>query len=139
MKATEALKNTFNWKLIMESYSIIDLEGYAKAMRDGAASSFEKDYTENLDDFITITQVINMVKKNNLGLDEEGSYLINQDIFDDIFNDIRNWLYEVGLCKLAAKGFVDCAWDDESNEMVFWLANKDKTEIPAKPSKNNDD
>jgi len=123
----------------MESYSIIDLEGYAKAMRDGAASSFEKDYTENLDDFITITQVINMVKKNNLGLDEEGSYLINQDIFDDIFNDIRNWLYEVGLCKLAAKGFVDCAWDDESNEMVFWLANKDKTEIPAKPSKNNDD
>ena len=51
----------------MDSYSIIDLEGYAKAMRDGAASSFEKDYTENLDDFITIPQVINMIKENNLG------------------------------------------------------------------------
>jgi hypothetical protein len=121
----------------MENYSIIDLEGYAKAMRDGAASSFEKDYTENLDEFITITQVINMIKKNNLGLDEEGNYLINEDIFDDVFNNIRNWLYEVGLCKLAAKGFVDCSWDDDSNEMVFWLANKDKTEIPAKPSKDN--
>jgi hypothetical protein len=123
----------------MESYSVIDLEGYAKAMRDGAASSFEKDYTEDLDEFITIPQVINMIKKNNLGLDEEGNYLINQDIFDDVFNDIRNWLYEVGLCKLAAKGFVDCSWDDDSNEMVFWLANKDKTEIPAKPSQDNDD
>jgi hypothetical protein len=123
----------------MESYSIIDLEGYAKAMRDGAASSFEKDYTENLDDFITIDQVINMIKKDNLGLDEEGNYLINEEIFDNVFNNIRNWLYEVGLCKLAAKGFVDCSWDDESNEMVFWLANKDKTEIPAKPSKDNDD
>ena len=121
----------------MENYSIIDLEGYAKAMR--AASSFEKDYTENLDDFITIPQVINMVKKNNLGLDEEGNYLINEDIFNEIFEGIRNQLYEVGLCKLAAKGFVDCAWDDESNEMVFWLANKDKTEIPAKPSKDNDE
>jgi hypothetical protein len=33
----------------MESYSIIDLEGFAKSMREGAASSFEKDYTENLD------------------------------------------------------------------------------------------
>jgi len=123
----------------MESYSVIDLEGYAKAMRDGAASSFEKDYTENLDEFISIGQVINMIKKNNLGLDEEGNYLINQEIFDDVFNDIRDWLYEVGLCKLAAKGFVDCSWDDDSNEMVFWLANKDKTEIPAKPSKDNDD
>ncbi len=123
----------------MENYSIIDLEGYAKAMRDGAASSFEKDYTENLDEFISIGQVINLIKKNNLGLDEEGNYLINEQIFDDVFNDIRNWLYEVGLCKLAAKGFVDCSWDDDSNEMVFWLANKDKTNIPAKPSQDNDE
>jgi hypothetical protein len=123
----------------MESYSIIDLEGYAKSMRDGAASSFEKDYTENLDDFISITQVINMIKKNNLGLDEEGNYLINEEIFDDMFNEIRDWLYGVGLAKLAAKGFVDCSWDDESNEMVFWLANQDKTGIPAKPSKDNDE
>jgi hypothetical protein len=123
----------------MENYSIIDLEGYAKAMRNGAASSFEENYTEDLDEFVTIPQVINMVKKNNLGLDEEGNYLINEDIFNEIFEGIRNQLYEVGLCKLAAKGFVDCAWDDDSHEMVFWLANKDKTEIPAKPSKDKDD
>jgi hypothetical protein len=123
----------------MESYSIIDLEGYAKAMRDGAASSFEKDYTENLDEFISVGQVINMIKKNNLGLDEEGNYLINEQIFDDVFNDIRDWLYGVGLAKLASKGFVDCSWDEESNEMVFWLANKDKTNIPAKPSQDNDE
>jgi hypothetical protein len=123
----------------METYSIIDLEGYAKAMRDGAASSFEKDYTENLDDFITIEQVINLIKKNNLGLDEDGNYIINSDIFDEMFGEIRDWLYGVGLSKLAAKGFVDCAWDDEANEMVFWLANKDKTNIPAKPSVDNDD
>ena len=118
----------------MESYSVIDLEGYAKAMRGGAASSFEKDYTENLDDFISIPQVINMIKKNNLGLDDEGNYLINEDIFEDIFENIRSWLYSVGLAKLASKGFVDCAWDNDSNEMVFWLANKDQTSIPAKPS-----
>ena len=108
-------------------------------MRDGAASSFEKDYTENLDDFITIPQVINMIKENNLGLDDEGNYLINEDIFDDVFNNIRDRLYEVALAKLAAKGLIECAWDDESNEMVFWLGNKDKTSIAAKPSKDNDE
>ena len=123
----------------MESYSIIDLEGYAKAMRDGAASSFEKDYTENLDEFITIPQVINMIKNNNLGLDQEGNYLINEDIFDEMFESIRNQLYEVGLAKLAAKGFIDCAWDDDSNQMVFWLANKDQTSISAKPSKDSNE
>jgi hypothetical protein len=121
----------------MDSYSIIDLEGYAKAMRDGAASSFEKDYTENLDDFVTIPQVIDMIKENNLGFDEEGNYLIDEDIFDDVFNIIRDRLYEVALAKLAAKGLIECAWDDESNEMVFWLGNKDKTSIAAKPSKDN--
>jgi hypothetical protein len=121
----------------MESYSIIDLEGYAKAMRDGAASSFEKDYTENLDEFITVGQVINMIKQNNLGLDEEGNYLINEEIFDDLFNDIRDWFYGVGLAKLAAKGHVECAWDNDSNEMTFWLANKDKTSISGKPSNND--
>ena len=123
----------------MESYSIIDLEGFAKSMRDGAASSFEKDYTENLDEFISIGQVINMIKQNNLGLDDEGNYLINEDIFDDVFNNIRDWLYGVGLSKLASKGFVECAWDNDSNDMVFWLANKDKTSISAKPSQDNDD
>lgn len=123
----------------MDSYSIIDLEGYAKAMRDGAASSFEKDYTENLDDFITIPQVIDTIKENNLGFDEEGNYLINEDIFDDVFNIIRDRLYEVALAKLAAKGLIECAWDDESNEMVFWLGNKDKTSISAKPSQDNDE
>lgn len=120
----------------MEQYSIIDLEGYATAMRNGAASSFEKDYTENLDEFITIPQVINLIKKNNLGKDEEGNYLINEDLFDSIFNDIRDWLYGVGLAKLASKGFVECAWDNDSNEMAFWLPNKDKSNISAKPSKD---
>ena len=139
MREATVLQNIFNWEQIMESYSVIDLEGYAKAMRDGAASSFEKDYTENLDDFITIPQVINMIKKNNLGLDNEGNYLINEEIFDDVFNDIRDWLYGVGLAKLASKGFIDCSWDDEANEMVFWLANKEKTSIPTKPSESRDD
>lgn len=123
----------------MESYSIMDLEGYAKAVRDSAASSFEKDYTENLDEFISISQVINMVKEHNLGLDDQGNFLINNDVFDDVFNHIRDWIYGVGLSKLASQGFVDCSWDDEANEMVFWLANKDKTNISAKPSQINDE
>ena len=139
MRVASVLQNIFKLEQIMESYSIIDLEGFAKSLREGAASSFEENYTESLDTFISIGQVINLIKKNNLGLDEEGNYLINEQIFDDIFNDIRDWFYGVGLAKLAASGFVDCAWDNESNDMVFWLASENKEKISSKPSQSNNE
>ena len=123
----------------MENYSIIDLEGFAKSLRAGVASSFEENYTESLDGFISVNQVINLVKKNNLGKDEENNYIINEKVFDDIFNEIREWFYSVGLSKLASAGYVDCAWDNDSNEMVFWLANEAKEKISSKPSQNNNE
>ena len=123
----------------MENYSIIDLEGFAKSLRAGVASSFEENYTESLDRFISVDQVINLIKKNNLGKDEENNYIINEKIFDDIFNEIREWFYSVGLSKLASAGYVDCAWDNDSNEMVFWLANEAKEKISSKPSQNNNE
>ena len=123
----------------MENYSIIDLEGFAKSLRAGVASSFEENYTESLDGFISVDQVINLIKKNNLGKDEENNYIINEKIFDDIFNEIREWFYSVGLSKLASAGYVDCAWDNDSNEMVFWLANEAKEKISSKPSQDNNE
>jgi type II secretory pathway component HofQ len=123
----------------MENYSIIDLEGFAKSLRAGVASSFEENYTESLDGFISVNQVINLVKKNNLGKDEENNYIINEKVFDDIFNEIREWFYSVGLSKLASAGYVDCAWDNDSNEMVFWLANEAKEKISSKPSQDNNE
>ena len=123
----------------MENYSIIDLEGFAKSLRAGVASSFEQNYTESLDGFISVNQVINLIKKNNLGKDEENNYIINEKVFDDIFNEIREWFYSVGLSKLASAGYVDCAWDNDSNEMVFWLANEAKEKISSKPSQDNNE
>lgn len=118
----------------MEHYSIIDMEGYASAIRDGAARSFAEDYSENLDNIISLQQITNLVEQHSLGQDEEGYHLINEEVFDFIFEEVRVWIYEVGLAKLAAKGFVECAWDDEANEMVFWLSDKDKTSISNKPA-----
>lgn len=114
-------------------YSITDLENYAIFLRDSVASSFSKDYTENLDEFISIEQVINLIKKRSLGVDVNGDLMIDADIFDSTFDDIRTWLYGVGLAKLSANGFIECAWDNDLNEMVFWSSDKDKTSIPNRP------
>lgn len=117
----------------MENYSIVDMNGYASAMRENVAKSFSEDYSENLDEFISLEQVIGLVEQHSLGLDEESNHIINEEVFNDIFDDLREWMYSVGLSKLASKGFVECAWDNDLNEMVFWLADKNKTSIPTKP------
>lgn len=117
----------------MDNYSIIDMDGYAVAIREGAAKSFAEEYTENLDDIITINQVVKLVEEHSLGQDEDGNHIINEEVFDFLFEEVRVWIYEVGLAKLASQGYLDCAWDDESNEMVFWLADNKQTTIDNKP------
>lgn len=114
-------------------YSITDLQNYAIYLRDSAASSFAEGYTENLDDFISITQVINLIKKRSLGVDDNGDLMIDGDSFDNTFDDIRNWLYGVGLAKLSAKGIIECAWDNDLNQMIFWHS-ENKNSIQSKPT-----
>lgn len=105
-------------------YSIVDLDKYAVSLRDAVAKTFKEHYSENLDEYISIPQVKGVIEGYSLGEDDDGQLLITEEVFNDIFDDVREWFYEVGLAKLAAKGVVECAWDDDSNEMVFWLPNK---------------
>jgi hypothetical protein len=108
-------------------YSIVDLDGYANSLRDGVAKSFVDNYTENLDDYITLEQVKTIIIGYSLGQDDNGDYLINSEVFNDTFDDVREWFYEAGLSKLAAKGVIECAWDNETNQMIFWSNNDTKT------------
>jgi hypothetical protein len=119
-----------------KKYVITDLEGYAKEMRISAAKYFSEDYNENLDEFITIQQIINLVMEKCIGTDDEGRPMLTEKTNDKIFDCIATWLHNVGLAKLAAKGLVECAWDNDSNEMVFW-ANKDVTKPQKKKRKSN--
>lgn len=107
-------------------YSITDLDQYAIALRDAVAKTFEENYSEDLDAYITIPQVISVIEGYSVGQDEEGRLIITEEIFNDIFDDVREWFYESGLSKLAAKGLVECAWDDETNSMIFWASNNDQ-------------
>lgn len=117
----------------METYSITDLVGYAQSVRDAAASDLKEDYTENLDEFVTIKQVIGLVRDHSIGFDENDHFLINEEIHGLIYDDIQKWIFNVGLAKLAANGFIECAWDDEINEMIFWASDEKKNnDKPAK-------
>lgn len=101
-------------------YSIVDLEGYATEIREAAAKTLAEDCNDNLDDYITITQLIQMVRKNCCGFDDNDRPLLNEETNEQIYESTITWIHNVGLAKLAAQDLVECAWDDSANEMVFW-------------------
>lgn len=114
-------------------YSIIDLDSISTSLRSEIAKTFTDADEDNLDEYITLHQVKDIIIGYSLGNDEEGNYLINQEVFQDAWDDIRDWIFNAGLAKLAAKGMIECAWDDNLNEMVFWRANSD----PSNATTNN--
>lgn len=105
----------------MKNYSITDLLAYATHTRDSVASEMKPDYKDNLDDFITVNQILDIVKEHSLGVDDDNCFIINEEIHNDIFDSIEIRIFNVGLAKLAASGAIECAWDDKENEMVFWV------------------
>lgn len=105
------------------SYSIIDIKGFTQSIRDGAAKSIYENYTENLNNFITLSQIEKFITDISLGTDEEGNLIITESVFDETFEYVCRIIYQVGLSKLAAANKIECAWDSENNEMVFWTNN----------------
>jgi hypothetical protein len=121
-------------------YAITDIEGYATEMRQAAASSLSSDCDDNLDNYISLNQMINLVKNECIGFDDNDRPLLNENTNEKIYESTITWIHNVGLARLAAKDLVQCAWDDESNEMVFWAnpVTKKKKTNDKRRNKNKD-
>jgi len=121
-------------------YAITNLEGYASEMQQSAANSLSEDCVDNLDDYISINQMINLVKTECIGFDNDDRPLLNEEANEKIYESTVIWIHNIGLAKLAAKNLVECAWDDESNEMVFWAnstTKKRKTNVKRRNKKKD--
>lgn len=107
-------------------YAIINLKAFANLMRHKAAIAISPDYTEELDDYISIDEVILLIKENCLGYDKNKNILINEERFDECVFQVEQWIYDIGLAKLAGKNLIECGWDSKKNKMVFWTKTKSK-------------
>lgn len=115
-----------------EVYCIMNLEKYADMIRKDAANSFANgerlDDSENLEDYVTINQIGQMIEENSIGKDEDGHHMITGEGYKLLFEQIKTRIYNSGLSKLAAKDLVECAWDERKKTMVFWSNEKNKGE-----------
>lgn len=101
-------------------YSITNLTGYAEQVRYAAGEHISKNNKENLDEYISIGQVINLVNEHCLGFDELNRPILDEETNEEIFEAVLDWFHSVGLSKLASKGLIECAWDSDKDTMVFW-------------------
>ena len=122
-----------------EVYSIMDMERYATSLRANAAMTYAKsDITTRLDEYITIPQVCTLIDNNIVGHDEKDRPLIDENGYNTIFEEIRVWLYNASLARLAANDEVQCAWDDDLNEMVFWIPEEEVKKLLESEQKASD-
>lgn len=122
-----------------EVYAIVDMNGYVSQMREAAAESISDSSNEdNLDDYINLNQMVGLVKTNCLGYDDNDCPLLNEEANQKVFEQAAIWIHNVGLARLAAQDLVECAWDDESNEMVFWSKETPKNDKPKRKRKRKD-
>ena len=122
-----------------EVYSIMDMERYATSLRANAAMTYAKsDITTRLDEYITIPQVCTLIDNNIVGHDDEDRPLIDENGYNTIFEEIRVWLYNASLAHLAGNDEVQCAWDDELNEMVFWIPEAEVKKLLESEQKASD-
>ena len=105
----------------MNTFVVTNTNDFATILRRNVVEelSLAKEY-KNLDELISIPQILQMITKYTLGLDEDRNPILNEDIDTDLFDEALEYVSQIHLCKLCAADKLQCAWDDESNEMVFW-------------------
>lgn len=119
-------------------YAITDIDGYATQMRKAAGEFISKDNQDNLEEYISIGQIINLVNEHCLGYDDNDRPILDEETNEFLFESTVDWIHNVGLAKLASQGLVECAWDDKTNEMTFWTPTKNKeTKNESKSKRKN--
>lgn len=114
-------------------YAIVDLSGYALQMRKAAAESLCDNHSDDLNDYISVEQMIGLVKEECVGFDDKDRPLLNEETNANIFDKTTVWIHNVGLARLASQDLVECAWDNKTNEMIFWAKQERQTNVEPNP------
>jgi len=123
----EDFENTEDEDQVM---AVVDMDAYVEEIAKAVTQEISPGTNhKDLFNYCTQEQIVGMIEENCLGFSEDNEPLINFEVFNTIFNSVLQRVQNGALSKLAAEGYLECAWDDEINEMVFWLADEsaDKT------------
>jgi hypothetical protein len=72
--------------------------------------------------YITVSQVVTIIRDNLLSINEDNDFIIDMDCFDEIYFRVCDNIHGSMISKLASDGVIESAFDDEKNKFVFWFA-----------------
>lgn len=106
----------------IELMTITDREQFSNDIRRMAAEHIGQSLKqEELDKYITLSQVEQFVDDFSDSYEETtGNPIITRDSFEDICDTVCIMMQNVGIAQLAAQGVIEVAFDDKTNDFIFW-------------------
>ena len=102
-----------------EKYIIKNIDGFCKTIRNEVVKLLPTTMDSNIiDEFIT-TEQCKTIFFDKCDINEDGMPIIDENIYIDVLVNIGEQIHHSALSKLAANDIIECAWDDNKNEMVF--------------------
>ena len=87
---------------------------------------FPRSYHLQADRLISLEQTESLVREYiEPGYNDE--FIISEENYDVLCDEIKKWIYNSSLSLVASSGKIECAWDDQLNEMFFWHPESNKT------------
>jgi len=59
---------------------------------------------------------------------DDGEVLIETEKLELAYEELETMSWGITLASACAKGMVECAWDNEQNDMIFWTTNEEESE-----------
>ena len=111
----------------MSNYlTIKNIKLFTKSIRKNVIMIFPRSYHHQVDNLISLAQAENLVRQYiEPGYNDE--FIISDENYDLLCDEIKKWIYNSSLSQVASSGKIECAWDNDSNEMIFWHPESNKT------------
>jgi len=104
-----------------ESYLITDVPEFCSRLYSTLG---EMQQMPNIEQYITRVQ-FDEIMKNHIVHSDDGDYIEEESIYEAL-HEAGDLASGALISKMAVKGLIDCAWDDEKQDMVFWATEKGK-------------
>lgn len=108
-----------------------DNDNDVDAMLSDIKPEEQKEFDEVLSHEESMIITKSLVKKQNHKKTGKLRYIMNDDIFMSVIESLNDRMVSNMLNGLVNKGLLETAFDDKSNDFVFWIKNNEnKTETP---------
>ena len=117
----------------MSAFLIKDVTAFAKDLRSSIIQQLidakeilppKNGSKFNKNSLITVKQVSKIILDNILSINEKNEFIVDMDCMDQIYLNVCDNIHGTLISKLAAKGIIETAFDEEKNKFIFWFSDQ---------------